>query len=39
MAKESIRVISPRFSAQRMVIEYIERLYLPAAEGRFPPVG
>ncbi|HEU5432402.1 MAG TPA: alpha-glucan family phosphorylase, partial [Thermomicrobiales bacterium] len=39
MAKESIRVIAPRFSAQRMVIEYIERLYLPAAAGRFAAVG
>ncbi|HEU0115217.1 MAG TPA: alpha-glucan family phosphorylase, partial [Thermomicrobiales bacterium] len=39
MAKESIRVIAPKFSAQRMVIEYIERMYLPAAEGRFPPAG
>jgi glucan phosphorylase len=33
MAKEAIRTLAPRFSAQRMVIDYITRLYLPASEG------
>ena len=32
-SKEAIRTQSPRFSAQRMVIDYINRLYLPASEG------
>ena len=31
MAKEAIRTVAPHFSAQRMVIEYCERLYGPAA--------
>ena len=30
-AKEAIRTVSPAFSAQRMVIDYIRRLYTPAA--------
>ena len=33
-SKEAIRTVAPRFSAQRMVIEYIRRLYLPAAKGQ-----
>ena len=33
VAKESIRTVAPRFSAQRMVVEYIHRLYRPAAGG------
>jgi starch phosphorylase len=31
--KEAIRTNAPAFSAQRMVIDYIRRLYLPAALG------
>ena len=31
-----MRTVAPRFSAQRMVIEYIERLYAPAAEALIP---
>jgi glycogen phosphorylase len=30
--KESIRSVAPRFSAKRMVKEYAERMYVPAAE-------
>jgi starch phosphorylase len=30
MAKEAIRTVAPRFSARRMLIEYIHRLYLGA---------
>jgi starch phosphorylase len=37
LAKESVRVVAPAFSARRMVIEYIERLYVPAA-GALTPV-
>jgi starch phosphorylase len=32
MMKESIRTLSPQFSMRRMVKEYVERLYLPAAQ-------
>jgi starch phosphorylase len=32
VAKEAIRTVAPAFSAQRMVIEYIRRLYRPAAD-------
>jgi starch phosphorylase len=32
-SKEAIRTLAPRFSSQRMVIEYINRLYFPASEG------
>jgi starch phosphorylase len=32
-SKEAIRTLAPRFSSQRMVIEYIDRLYAPACEG------
>jgi starch phosphorylase len=31
VAKEAIRSIAPAFCARRMVKEYIERLYIPAA--------
>jgi len=34
VAKEAIRTTAPRFSARRMVIEYIHRLYRNAAAGR-----
>ncbi len=34
VAKESIRTTGPRFSARRMVVEYIHRLYRNAAAGR-----
>ncbi|MBA3450849.1 MAG: alpha-glucan family phosphorylase, partial [Chloroflexia bacterium] len=33
MSKAAMRALAPRFSSQRMVIEYINRLYLPASEG------
>ena len=33
MGKEAIRTVAPAFSAQRMVIDYVHRLYLPAARG------
>ncbi|MDP9365723.1 MAG: alpha-glucan family phosphorylase [Chloroflexota bacterium] len=32
-AKEAIRTVAPAFSAQRMVVDYVRRLYLPAARG------
>jgi len=32
-AKEAIRTLAPRFSSQRMVIDYITRLYVPACAG------
>ncbi len=32
--KESIRTLSPQFSMRRMVVDYVERLYLPAAMPR-----
>lgn len=31
IAKESIRTVAPRFSARRMLIDYVEKLYAPAA--------
>jgi starch phosphorylase len=34
MAKESIRSIVPRFSAQRMLKEYASRMYVPAFRER-----
>jgi starch phosphorylase len=34
--KEAMRTVAPKFSAQRMVIEYITRLYAPAAEALAP---
>lgn len=34
--KEAMRTVAPRFSAERMVIEYINRLYAPAAEALTP---
>ena len=33
MAKEAIATVAPNFSAQRMLIDYIHRLYVPAARG------
>jgi starch phosphorylase len=33
LAKASMRTVAPQFSAQRMVIEYIRELYLPASRG------
>lgn len=33
MAKTSMRTVAPQFSAQRMVIEYIRKLYVPASRG------
>ena len=32
--KEAIRTVAPRFSAKRMVKEYVERMYAPALERR-----
>ena len=32
IVKESIRSVAPRFSARRMVKEYVERMYAPAIE-------
>lgn len=37
--KESIRTLGPQFSTRRMVIEYIERLYLPAARTHDQPAS
>jgi starch phosphorylase len=34
--KEAIRTVAPRFSARRMVKEYAERMYAPAAQERTP---
>jgi starch phosphorylase len=34
IVKESIRTVAPRFSARRMVKEYVERMYAPALEKR-----
>jgi starch phosphorylase len=30
--KEAIRTVAPRFSARRMVKEYVEKMYVPAIE-------
>jgi glucan phosphorylase len=30
MIKESLRTVTPQFSTQRMLKEYVERLYMPA---------
>ena len=32
VVKESIRTVTPRFSALRMVKQYVEEMYAPAAE-------
>jgi starch phosphorylase len=34
VVKEAIRTVAPRFSARRMVKEYVERMYAPAVEKR-----
>jgi starch phosphorylase len=34
VVKESIRTVAPRFSARRMVKEYVERMYAPALQRR-----
>jgi glycogen phosphorylase len=34
IVKEAIRTVAPRFSARRMVKEYVERMYAPAIERR-----
>jgi starch phosphorylase len=34
IVKESIRTVAPRFSARRMVKEYVQRMYAPALERR-----
>ncbi|MEX2143134.1 MAG: alpha-glucan family phosphorylase [Anaerolineales bacterium] len=39
MVKESIRSLAPRFSARRMVKEYLNDMYLPAMEQRGDLVG
>jgi starch phosphorylase len=38
-AERSVRTLAPAFSAQRMVSEYAERVYLPAAEASAPARG
>jgi starch phosphorylase len=37
IVKESIRSVAPRFSARRMVKEYVERMYAPAFEASLTP--
>ena len=32
IVKEAIRTVAPRFSARRMVKEYVDRMYAPALE-------
>ncbi len=32
-SKEAIRTLAPLFSSQRMVVDYIDKLYVPASEG------
>ena len=39
IAKEAMRTVAPQFSARRMVIEYIHRMYLPAAMAAHAPKG
>jgi starch phosphorylase len=34
VVKESIRTVAPRFSARRMIKEYVQRMYAPALERR-----
>ena len=34
LVKEAIRTVAPRFSARRMVKEYVDRMYAPALAGR-----
>jgi len=34
VVKQAIRTVAPRFSARRMVKEYVERMYIPAIERR-----
>ena len=34
VVKQAIRTVAPRFSARRMVKEYVERMYSPALERR-----
>ncbi len=34
VVKEAIRTVAPRFSARRMVKEYVEKMYAPALESR-----
>jgi starch phosphorylase len=38
IVKEAIRSVGPRFSARRMVKEYVEKMYLPELERRMPKV-
>ncbi len=38
IAKQAIRTVAPRFSARRMVKEYVNRMYLPLAEASRTPV-
>ncbi|MGB6422555.1 MAG: alpha-glucan family phosphorylase [Anaerolineales bacterium] len=37
LMKESIRTLAPQFCTRRMVIEYLERLYLPAVQEQHIP--
>ena len=38
VVKDAIRTTAPRFCARRMVKDYMDRMYAPAADGR-PPAG
>jgi glucan phosphorylase len=37
--KASIARLAPAFNAQRMVVEYVEAMYLPAHRARVAPAG
>jgi glucan phosphorylase len=42
IVKEAIRTVTPRFSARRMVKQYVEEMYAPGAEipaALAPPSG
>jgi hypothetical protein len=43
MIKNSLRTITEQFSVERMLIEYVEKMYLPAARAAvsrsIPPVS
>ena len=34
IAKESMRTVAPNFSARRMLIDYVNKMYVPAALGK-----
>jgi starch phosphorylase len=37
-SKNAIRTIAPQFSSRRMLIDYVNELYMPAAKGEDAPV-